>query len=301
MKPIRIATRGSELALWQAKFIAERLGRESELVVLSTRGDRDQASSLSEIGGQGIFVKEIQAALLDGRADMAVHSAKDLPTQAVDGLVVGAYPRRGDPRDALIGKSLDQLKPGDLVATGSIRRQVQLKAIRPDLDFVALRGNMATRFAMVERVGAVLVAYAALERLGRIDLAVQVFDPTQIIPQVGQGALAVECRSGADDLRSLLTGLDDLATRLAVESERNLLRQLGSGCALPIGAYAVTRLSDSQIDLIAFVGSMDSMTEIRVSGSGGDPIALGSRLGRELLANGGAVLLAQTGAGEKHD
>lgn len=297
MKRIRIATRGSELALWQANFIAEKLGRESELVVLSTRGDRDQASSLSEIGGQGVFVKEIQAALLDGRADLAVHSAKDLPAEGVEGLVIGAFPVRGDPRDALIGKSLDRLKPGDLVATGSIRRQVQLKAIRPDLGFVPLRGNMTTRFSMADRYGAVMVAYAALERLGRLNLAAQVFEPAEIIPQVGQGALAVECRAGDDDLRDLLRGLDDLPTRLAVESERSLLRQLGSGCALPVGAYGVAEPSNGQIYLTALIGSMDGATRIRVRGSGSNPIDLGSRLGHELLAKGGARLLEQMNSG----
>lgn len=300
MKPIRIATRGSELALWQANFIASALGCETELVVLSTQGDRDQSSSLSDIGGQGIFVKEIQTALIDDRADVAVHSAKDLPALEPEGLAIGAFPKRGDVRDALIGNPLGQLKRGDLIATGSPRRQVQLKALRPDIGFVPLRGNMATRFSMVERCGAVMVAYAALERLGRLDLVAEVFEPTQLVPQVGQGALAAECRSEDDRVKALLMEIDDLATRLAVQSERSLLSQVGSGCSLPVGAFGKTDENSGRIDLIGFIGSMDGSNIIRVSGSGSDPVELGSRLGQELMTKGGSDLLDQANRCKNH-
>lgn len=301
MKPIRIATRGSELALWQAKFIASKLGRESELVIVSTRGDRDQASSLSQIGGQGVFVKEVQAALLDGRADLAVHSAKDLPAMSPDGLAIGAFPERGDVRDALVGKTLGELQSGEVIATGSLRRQVQLKSMRPDLEFTSVRGNIATRVAMAQRYGAVVVAYAALERLGRLDAMAQVFEPAEMIPQVGQGALAVECRSSDDDLQACLADIDDPKTRLAVESERSLLVRLGSGCSLPVGAYATVDPAVKRIDLIAFIGSPDASFGVHVAGSGFDPQELGARLGQELLAKGGLNVLDQLGAGGNHD
>ena len=301
MTPVRIATRGSELALWQARFIASKLGRESELVVISTRGDRDQASSLAQIGGQGIFVKEVQAAVLDGRADLAVHSAKDLPAISPDGLAIGAFPERGDVRDALVGKALGDLQSGEVIATGSLRRQVQLKFMRPDLEFASLRGNIATRVAVAQRYGAVVVAYAALERLGMLDAIAQVFEPSEMIPQVGQGALAVECRSSDGDLRACLADIDDPNTRLAVESERSFLERLGSGCSLPVGAYATVDPAAKRIDLIAFIGLPDASFGVNVAGSGFDPHELGTRLCQELLAKGGLKVLDQLGAGGSHD
>ena len=301
MTPIRIATRGSDLALWQARFVASKLGRESELVIVSTRGDRDQASSLSEMGGQGVFVKEVQAALLDGRADLAVHSAKDLPVMSPDGLAIGAFPERGDVRDALVGKALGELQSGEVIATGSLRRQVQLKFMRPDLEFTSLRGNIATRIAMAQRYGAVVVAYAALERLGRLDAIAQVFGPEEMIPQVGQGALAVECRSSDDDLQACLSAIDDPNTRLAVESERSFLERLGGGCSLPVGAYATVDAAVKRIDLIAFIGSPNASFGVHAAGSGFDPHELGARLGQELLDKGGLNLLYQLNAGGHHD
>ena len=301
MTPIRIATRGSELALWQARFVASKLGRKTELVIVSTRGDRDQGSSLDQLGGQGVFVKEVQAALLDGRADLAVHSAKDLPAISPEGLAIGAFPKRGDVRDALVGKALGELRSGEIIATGSLRRRAQLKSMRPDLAFTSLRGNIATRVAMAQRYGAVVVAYAALERLGRLDAVAQVFEPEEMIPQVGQGALAVECRSSDDDLQACLAVIDDPNTRLAVESERSFLERLGSGCSLPVGAYATVDPGVKRIDLIAFIGSPNASFGIQVEGSGFDPHELGARLGLELLDKGGLKLLDQLDEGGNHE
>lgn len=293
MKRLRIATRGSELALWQAKFVASRLGCESEIVVVNTEGDRDLSSQLSSIGGQGVFVKEIQAALLDGRADLAVHSAKDLPTLSVGGLTIAAFPKRGDVRDALVGRSLDELVPGSTVATGSLRRKVQLQAMRPDLKFASLRGNMATRISKAREYGAVVVAYAALERLGRLDSVSQVFEPDKFIPQVGQGSLAVECRIDDINIKKILNRLDHQSTRLAVEAERSLLRELGSGCSLPLGAFATVDEMTGEVRLHAFIAALDASEMVFVSGSDRDHLSLGSRLGQELLQKGGARILDQ--------
>src|SRR5688500_4673500 len=191
--PVRVATRGSPLARWQADHVAMLLGEDAALVVVETTGDRRQDVPIWEMGGQGVFVKEVQAAVLDGRADVAVHSAKDLPSQPTPGLMIAAVPEREDPRDALVGASLAGLRAGGRVATGSVRRRAQLAGLRPDLTFQGLRGNVGTR---VERAGvggidAVVVAYAGLIRLGLADRAAEVLSPALMLPQVAQGALAV--------------------------------------------------------------------------------------------------------------
>src|SRR3954470_15995221 len=205
-RPRRAATRSSALARWQAEFVVAALAAVRpdltvELELVDTAGDRRQDVAIHQMGGQGVFVKEVQAAVLDGRADLAVHSAKDLPSVTTPGLVIAAVPPRADPRDALIGGSLEGLAPGARVATGSVRRRAQLAWLRPDLTFVGLRGNIGTR---VERAGtagidAVVVAYAALVRLGWAERATDVLSPSALLPQVGQGALAVECRLDDDE------------------------------------------------------------------------------------------------------
>jgi len=198
---LRAATRGSPLARWQAEHVAARLraldpGLEVELVLVETQGDQRLDVPIWELGGKGVFAKEVQTAVLDGRADLAVHSAKDLPSGSVPGLVLGAVPERGDPRDALVGSTLAALPSGAEVATGSLRRQAQLAAVRPDLRFVGLRGNMATRLAKAADHDAVVVAATALDRLGLADRIAERLAPEVVLPQVGQGALAVECREG---------------------------------------------------------------------------------------------------------
>jgi hydroxymethylbilane synthase len=255
---VRVATRGSALARWQANYVADLLrdadpDLDVELVVVRTTGDERADVPLHTIGGQGVFVKEIEQAVLDGRADIAVHSAKDLPSSPPpDGLVLAAVPPRGDARDALVGSRLDDLSPGATVATGSVRRQAQLAALRPDLLFTDLRGNIETRLTKVPEGGAVVVAQAALERLGLADRAADVLGVDVMVPQVGQGALAVECRADDDVWRDRLAVVESSLDRGFVDLERAFLNELGGGCDLPVGAHA--RLdADGQLVLHTFV------------------------------------------------
>ncbi|MCC6226637.1 MAG: hydroxymethylbilane synthase [Microthrixaceae bacterium] len=242
MNPLRLATRGSALARWQADHVAALLRdarpeRGVEVVVVSTEGDRRSDVPLSEIGGKGVFVKEVQAAVLDGRADIAVHSAKDLPALTPDGLTIAAVPRRGDPRDALVGVPLAALPQGGRVATGSRRRGAQLLALRPDLEVRDLRGNIARRLAKADEHHAVIIAVAALERLGLDDRIAEVLSVDQMCPQVGQGALAVEALAGGE-VAEMLAVLEDPWSRRCVEAERAFLVELGGDCDLPAGAHA---------------------------------------------------------------
>ena len=239
---IRIATRGSAQAVTQAGHVADRLrgaGFTVELVLIDTHGDRTQSANvpLHTIGGQGVFVKEVQSAVLDGRADVAVHSAKDLPTTPHDGLTIGAFTSRRSPADALVGRSLVDLAGGATVATGSVRRRAQLSRARPDLEFVELRGNIDTRLGKVPVGGSIVIAVAALEVLGLTDQIAEVLDPAEFVPAVGQGCVAVECRTDDRRLLSALDQIDHLDTRAEVSVERAFLAELGSGCSLPVGAH----------------------------------------------------------------
>jgi hydroxymethylbilane synthase len=242
---IRLATRSSPQARTQAQGVADALvaatGRAAELVFVDTTGDRRQDVPLHVIGGQGVFVKEVQQAVLDGRADVAVHSAKDLPSVAHEALVLGALLARRDPADALIGRSLDELADGATVASGSVRRRAQLAAVRPDLTFVELRGNIATRLSKVPDGGAIVMAVAALQVLGSTDLIAERLDPALFVPAVGQGCVAVEARADDAATLALLAAVDDAATRHDVEVERSFLAELGSGCSLPVGAHVAGR------------------------------------------------------------
>jgi hydroxymethylbilane synthase len=238
---LRLATRGSPQALTQAQIVADAIGAatglDTQLVPITTTGDRDQSVPLHTIGGQGVFVKEIQQAVLDGRADVAVHSAKDLPSDTPVGLVIGAFCARRDPADALIGATLDGLATGATVATGSVRRRAQLAAERPDLAFVELRGNIARRLEKVPDGGAIVMAVAALQVLGLTDRIAERLDPTRFVPAVGQGCVAVECRQGDVATAAALAAIDHAPTRHAVIVERAFLHELGSGCSLPVGAH----------------------------------------------------------------
>jgi hydroxymethylbilane synthase len=285
---VRIATRGSALARWQAEHVASLLG-DAELVIVETIGDRDKATSLSELGGTGIFVKEVQAAVLDGRADVAVHSAKDLPSNpslAMPGLVIGAVPPRADVRDALVGSALADLPPGGVVATGSARRRALLADLRPDLTFEDLRGNIDTRLGRAVSGTAVVVAHAALVRLGLTERAAEVLSPDVVVPQVGQGALAIECRAGEE---SVVASLDDERSRRAVEAERSWLATIGGGCDLPVGAHAV--VDGGEVRLTAVLASFDGRVVLRDSEAGVDPIAVGSSLAARMLDDGGRWLI----------
>ncbi len=300
---LRVATRGSELARWQAGWVAERLGAAHrglsvDLVIVATTGDRRLDVPVWELGGQGVFVKEVQAAVLDGRADVAVHSAKDLPSVTAPGLRLAAVPERGDPRDALVGGTLDALPVGACVGTGSVRRRAQLAWLRPDLTFAGLRGNVPTRIRHAAEHDAIVVAVAALDRLGLRQHVSEALDPGVMLPQVGQGALAVECRAGDDEVAGLLAALDDGPARRAVTAERAVLARLGGGCDLPVGAYA-TEDGAGTLSLEAMIASPDGRIVLRCqdAGPGTDPAALGRRLAETLLYRAGAAeLLDQSGA-----
>jgi hydroxymethylbilane synthase len=298
---LRVATRGSALARWQADHVVALLGKadpglDIEVVVVETSGDRRLDVPIWELGGKGVFVKEIQAALLDGRADLAVHSAKDLPSATPDGLVIAAVPERADVRDALVGAPLDELGPGAVVATGSLRRRAQLAHVRPDLVFEGVRGNMATRVAAAGRDGvdAVVVAAAALDRLGWADRIAERLDIDTVVPQVGQAALAVECRLDDDEVRCALERIEHGPSRRAVDAERGFLAELGGDCSLPAAAHAT--LAGDSVHITGLVASPDGKVVVRheVSGPAAAGAALGRSVARHLLdEQGGAHLLGR--------
>jgi hydroxymethylbilane synthase len=288
---VRAATRGSALARWQADHVAARLraatlaqGDEAdvEAVVVETEGDRRRDVPIAEIGGKGVFAKEVQAAVLEGRADVAVHSAKDLPAVTPRGLVIAAVLERADPRDALVGAPLDELPDGAVVATGSLRRRVQLAALRADLRFVDLRGNMDTRVRRADDddVDAVVVAACALDRLGWGERIAQRLSVDEVVPQVAQGALAVECREDDDETRGLLASIDDARARACVECERAFLLELGGDCTLPAGAHAV--LDGAGIRLRAVLRGDDGVLR-RHDTTASDGEWLGVAAARDLL------------------
>ena len=295
---LRVATRGSALARWQADHVAvlaqkAEPGLEVETVVVETGGDRRRDVPIWELGGKGAFVKEVQAAVLEGRADVAVHSAKDLPSLTPDGLVIGAVPERADVRDALVGATLAALPPGATVASGSLRRRAQLAHVRPDLGFEGLRGNIATRLAYAERedVAAVVMAAAALDRLGLADRIAERLDSDVMLPQVGQGALAVECRADDTDTRCLLDRIEHTPSRRAVDAERGFLAELGGDCSVPAAAHAT--LAGDRLRVRGLVASADGRTVVRheLAGLASSGAALGRSVARQLLDDQGAAAL----------
>jgi hydroxymethylbilane synthase len=299
--PLRVATRGSALARWQADHVVGLLqkvepGLDVEIVPVETSGDRRLDTPIWELGGKGVFVKEVQAAVLAGQADIAVHSAKDLPSGTPEGLVIAAVPERGDVRDALVGAALDDLAEGAVVATGSLRRRAQLAHTRPDLRFAGLRGNMATRLTRVDDAGvdAVVVAAAALDRLGLADRIAERLDVGVMLPQVGQGALAVECRSGDADARHLLGRIEHAPARRAVDAERGFLAELGGDCSLPAAAHAT--LAGDTLRVWGLLASPDGDSVVRheLAGPASSGAALGRSVARQLLDDqGGAKLLGR--------
>lgn len=280
---LRIATRSSAQARTQAEVVASGLaaanpGLFAELVFVDTLGDQRQDVALHTIGGQGVFVKEVQRAVLDGRADVAVHSAKDLPSEGADGLTIGAFTARRDPRDALVGSTLDELRFGATVASGSVRRRAQLRVLRPDLHFVELRGNIHTRLTKVPAGGAIVMAVAALQVLGLDQRIAEVIAVDAMVPAVGQGCVAVECRIGDDATAAALAAIDHAPSRRAVTTERAFLAQLGSGCSLPIGAH----VADGQLS--AFIANDSGRTLQATVRLGHDWHATAVELARSLLA-----------------
>jgi hydroxymethylbilane synthase len=307
---VRVATRGSPLALWQAQHVAGLIGAgtglATELVVVRTRPDNDTSLPIRALGGQGLFTLEVSRAVLEDVADVAVHSAKDLPSSPslrTEGLVIAAVPERGDPRDALAGSTLDQLGPGAIVATGSVRRRAQIAWLRPDLGFSELRGNIGTRLARRPSGGAVVVAAAALQRLGLDGEIAQIFEPWELLPQVGQGALAVECRAGDDDLQAMLASfVDHLPSHRAVLAERAFLAALGGGCDLPVGALAIADrdrggAASAGLRLEALIATPDGHVVTRCACSGTDPEQLGTAVAAELVNERGASALLRGSGG----
>jgi hydroxymethylbilane synthase len=304
MTAIRIGTRASLLATTQSRQVADlvaaRLGRQVELVEVTTEGDRTTAP-LASLGGTGVFVTALREALLDGRVDVAVHSLKDLPTAAAPGIALAAVPTREDPRDAVVardGLTLGELPVGSRVGTGSPRRAAQLHALGLGLEVADIRGNVDTRLGKVVsgEYDAVVLARAGLARIGRLDEVTEVLDPLQMLPAPGQGALAVECR-GDDDLMAELGALDDPASRAAVTAERAVLATLEGGCAAPIGALGEVAEGDDGDELWvrAVALSLDGALSVRMSASGTpeDAADLGVRLARDMLADGAGQLTDQ--------
>jgi hydroxymethylbilane synthase len=283
---LRLATRGSPLARRQSELVASRLHALDitvELVIVETLGDMKRDVPMAELAGQGVFTTEVDRAVLEDRADVAVHSAKDLPSSGtVAGLTIAAVPERADPRDALVGSSLEDLSPGAVVATGSPRRRVQLSNVRPDLAFQELRGNIGTRLERVPPGGSVVVAAAALERLSLGGRATEVLPVSVMLPQVGQGAIALRCRDGDDRTIGLLAEIDDVPAHRALRAERAFLGTLGGGCDAPVGAYATVDES-GVVSLEAMLASLDGHIVIRRRASGVDPEKTGSELAASMV------------------
>jgi hydroxymethylbilane synthase len=299
---VRIATRKSPLARWQAEHVASRLrarepGLEVRLHEVTTRGDRILEVPLSQVGGKGLFVKEIEDALLAGQAEVAVHSMKDLPAELAPGLVIGAVPEREDPRDALCAPrhgALAALPQGARVGTSSLRRAAQLRALRPDLRIEVVRGNVETRLRRASAdLDAVVLASAGLRRLGLAQHATYLFAVEELLPAVAQGALAVEARAGDEATLARLRALEHPETRVAVEAERGFLARIEGGCQVPIAGHA--QLSGGELWLRALVASVDGAQVIRAERRGApeQARALGVALAEELLARGADRILRE--------
>ena len=300
MPTLRIASRASRLALVQVALVTEALqaahpGLQVEVVEINTEGDLDRQTPLRVLGGRGVFVKGVEDALLDGRADVAVHSLKDVPSESVPGLTIAAIPERADPRDVLVasgGRSLAELPAGSRVGTSSQRRVALLHALRPDLEAIEIRGNVETRIQKVHdgEADAVILAASGMDRLGRLGEATQCFEAMEFLPAPGQGALGVQCRNDDGETLELLVALDHAETRAATEAERGLLAALGTGCSLPVGAYATVAG-----ELLALRGMLaQDDTVIPDFGDATGPIADAEAIGRGL----GARLQARVGAEE---
>jgi len=305
MKVIRIATRQSPLALWQARHVGSLLsqlhpGLEVSLVEMSTAGDRFLSAPLSTVGGKGLFVKEIEQALLDGRADLAVHSLKDMTSVLPAGLLLAAVPRREDPRDAFCspaGLTLDVLPQGARVGTSSLRRSCILRSARPDLEIVSLRGNVQTRLARTRELGlaGAVLAFAGLKRLGLEAEITEVISTSRSLPAVGQGVLAIQCRTEDAEVRHLLAPLEDAATRVAVTAERAFMARLEGGCTVPLAGHAT--VEGSTVHLRGLVGRPDGskVVEGERSGPVETALSLGESLAEELLSRGAAEILRDFG------
>ena len=298
---ITIGSRGSSLALWQANWVKDCLeaaGHEIQIEIIKTTGDKLQTASLAASGSKGLFIKEIEEALLAGQVDLAVHSMKDLPTDLPQGLGVAAVPEREDPHDALVSKggvALQDLPAGARIGTSSLRRQSQLLALRPDLEMVAMRGNVDTRLRKLERgdCEALVLAGAGLKRLGFASHITSWFSESEICPAVGQGALAIETSIANSAVNEAVAPLDHPPTHLTVRAERAMLEGLGGGCQLPIAAYS--QFDSGKLHLAGVVASPDGTRLLRASATGApeNPEDVGQRVAADLLRQGASELLAQ--------
>ncbi|WP_127586182.1 hydroxymethylbilane synthase [Paenibacillus koleovorans] len=313
MRKVIVGTRQSALALTQTGQVIDQLKQaaekhgiacEFEIKKIVTKGDRILDVTLSKVGGKGLFVKEIEQALLDGEIDMAVHSMKDMPWERQEGLVIGATPERQDPRDCIVtrgGVKLAELPPGAKLGTSSLRRAAQMKAYRPDLTIESIRGNIDSRLRKLETEGfdAIMLAAAGLHRMGWSDRITEYVPADICVPAVAQGALGIECREGDAFMIDLLGKIDHIPTALAVRVERQFLGRLNGGCQIPLGAYAVVRGSERApdgsplLEATGFVGSPDGGERLLEYGQGSDPERLGDALAEKLLEQGAERILAQ--------
>jgi len=297
MAKLRIGSRGSQLALWQANHISALLreqGHTVELEIIKTTGDKITDVALAKVGTKGMFTKEIEEALAEGRVDLAVHSLKDLPTEVPPGFELAAITKRENPRDVFLSRKYDSLAAlpqGARVGTSSLRRQAQIKAIRPDLEIYPLRGNVDTRLRKLEagEFDAIILAAAGLYRLGRTESVREVIPADVMCPAAGQGALGIEIRAGDAATGSLLKFLDDPASRASTTCERALLNKLGGGCQVPIGAFA--EVTGQMLHLDAIVARPDGSQILRESRQGTDPQQLGEAVGETLLRRGADAIL----------
>ncbi len=295
---LRIGSRGSQLALWQANHIAGLLrqrGHEIEIEIIHTTGDKITDVALAKVGSKGMFIKEIEEALAENRIDLAVHSLKDLPTELSDQFTIAAVPAREDPRDAFCSvrfSSIEDLPQGARVGTSSLRREAQLKALRPDLKVLPLRGNVDTRLRKLEsgEYEAIILALAGLRRLGKTEFVRQVLPVEIMCPAAGQGALAIETHAGDREVIDALGFLNHAATRMETDCERALLQAMGGGCQVPIGANA--RLQGSELHLQAVIASPDGRSVLRESITASNAFSLGELTAEKLLRRGGAAILA---------
>ena len=297
MAHLRIGSRGSQLALWQSNHIAALLrdrGHSVDIEIIHTTGDKITDVALAKVGTKGMFTKEIEEALAANQVDLAVHSLKDLPTELPPGFEVAAIPERQSALDAFLSlefSNIESLPQGARVGTSSLRRQAQIKALRPDLDVHPLRGNVDTRLRKLEegQYAAIILAAAGLNRLGLTQHVKLVIPSATMCPAAGQGALAIEIREGDTAMREHLAFLDDVSARATVTCERALLNAMGGGCQVPIGALAT--LHEGSLSLEAIVASPDGTNVLRESGKGDDAIALGAAVGKRLLERGGQAIL----------
>ena len=297
MSRLRIGSRGSQLALWQANHISALLrdrGFAVELEIIKTTGDKITDVALAKVGTKGMFTKEIEEALADGRVDLAVHSLKDLPTEMQPGFEIAAITRRENPRDVFVSSNyadIESLPPNARVGTSSLRRQAQLKALRADLDIYPLRGNVDTRLRKLNsgEYDAIILAAAGVTRLGLTAMVKQIIPAEVMCPAAGQGALGIEIRLGDEVTRRQLAFLDDAASRATTTAERALLNKLGGGCQVPIGAFA--EIHDGRLHLQGVVANPDGSQVLREARDGHDPEKLGAELGDSLLCKGGDAIL----------